>query len=79
MQTETIQLRQTKFTHVMRKQGKSGANTLSYLRNDMRNEIWLQKFGHLRKEIEVEGVKLTIFFTYHDLRRTERRIRLAWG
>ena len=63
----------------MPKHGKSGTNTLSYLGNDMCNEIWVEKIGHLRKEIEVEGVKLKIFCTYHDLTHTERCIRLAWG
>ena len=42
----------------MRKHGKSGANTMFYLQKYMPNEISDEKFGHLRKEIEVEGVKL---------------------
>ena len=58
MQADNLQLRQTKFTHVMRKHGKSGANTLFYLRKYTPNEISDGKFGHLRKKIEVEGVKL---------------------
>ena len=58
MQTDNLQLRQTKFTHMMRKHGKSGTKTLFNLRKYTPNEISDAKFGHLRKEIEVEGVKL---------------------
>ena len=61
MQADNLQLCQTKFTHVMRKHGKSGTKTLFYLRKYTPNEISDAKFGHLRKEIEVEGVKLYIF------------------
>ena len=43
---------------MMHKHGKSGTNTLFYLRKYMPNEISDGKFAHLRKEIEVEGVKL---------------------
>ena len=40
---------------------KIGTKTLFYLRKYTPNEISDAKFGHLRNEIEVEGVKLYIF------------------
>ena len=61
MQANNLQLCQTKFTHVMCKHGKSGANTLFYLQKYTPNEILDGTFGHLRKETEVKVVKLYIF------------------